>query len=75
MKKLSVWTKTALALAVLVPIALAGLWLAWMKYAPRRVPAGQPALATLDAASLGRLRDAFNEHHDEVRILVMLSPT
>ena len=73
MRKLSGRTKAGVA--VLLTIVLAALWLSWVKYAPRRVPAGQPALATLDAASLQGFRDAFNEHRDEVRLLVMLSPT
>ena len=74
MKKQSRWRKAALALFA-VPIVLAALWLAWMKYGPRRVPAGQPDVATLDASSLQSFRDTFSEHRDEDRILVMLSPT
>ena len=39
------------------------------------MPAGQPPLATLDAASLETLRSEFNAHADKVRIVVLLSPT
>jgi len=63
-------------LAVLAIALVSGaLWISWLKTAPRRVPAGQPALGRLDAASLGTLRDAFNADADAVRILVLLSPT
>jgi len=51
------------------------LWIGWLMTSPRRVPAGQPALARLDAESLPALRDAFNAHTDAVRLLVLLSPT
>lgn len=48
---------------------------AWMKLAPRRVPAGQPPLSTLDSGSVPAFRDAFNASEGEVRVLAMLSPT
>jgi hypothetical protein len=48
---------------------------AWMRFAPRRVPAGQPPLAILEAGSLAAFRDAFNAQSEQVRVLVMLSPT
>lgn len=51
------------------------LALAWVKYAPRETPKGQPPLAVLDASSLQDFRDTFNAGSDGVRILVMLSPT
>ena len=51
------------------------LALAWVKYAPRETPTGQPPLAALDASSLQAFRDSFNASSDRVRILVMLSPT
>ena len=55
-------------------LILAGLGVfAWLRFAPRSVPPGQPALATLsDPASF---RAAFNAAGDETRVLVLLSPT
>ena len=46
----------------------------WLLSQPR-VPAGQPALVTLDAAALPALRDAFNRDVDRVRIVILQSPT
>ena len=66
--------KVALAIAATVfavGIALFG----WLRLAPRHVPAGQPPLTTIEAASLPAIRDAFNAHQGTVRILAMLSPT
>jgi hypothetical protein len=47
----------------------------WLRYAPRQVPDGQPALAHLDEASLPRFRETFNAGVNGVRIVVLLSPT
>ncbi len=63
-----------LAVAGIVVVSGA-LWVGWLMTAPRRVPAGQPPLARLDADSLPALHEAFNEHLDAVRLLVLLSPT
>ena len=69
-------TKVKAAVAVTLVAVLAGVGvLAWMKLAPRRVPAGQPPLATLDSGSLPAFRETFNASEGEVRILVLLSPT
>jgi hypothetical protein len=57
--------------AVVVSVAA----FAWLKLAPRRVPPGQPPLATLGSGSLPMFRDAFNAADGEVRVLAMLSPT
>jgi hypothetical protein len=38
-------------------------------------PAGQPPLADLTDASLNSLRDDFNRSPDQVRIILLLSPT
>ena len=48
---------------------------AWVRLAPRHVPAGQPPLSTLHATSLPAFRDAFNAAAGEVRVLALLSPT
>jgi len=61
-----------LAAVILVSVAA----FAWVRFAPRRVPAGQSPLAVLDeAGSLAAFRDAFNAGSEQVRVLVMLSPT
>ena len=48
---------------------------AWLRFAPRRVPTGQPPLATLTQESLPDFRAAFNGSIGDVRIIAMLSPT
>ena len=48
---------------------------AWLRLAPRDVPAGQPELVTLDADSLAPVREAFDAHPNEIRVLALLSPT
>ncbi len=40
-----------------------------------RVPAGQPPLANLTGASLDSLRSDFNRTPDQVRVILLLSPT
>ncbi|MGH9868040.1 MAG: hypothetical protein ACREAA_07755 [Candidatus Polarisedimenticolia bacterium] len=66
--------KSLLVLFAAALILLAAT-LAWMRFAPRRVPEGQPPLATLEAGSLPAFRDAFNARSEQVRVLAMLSPT
>jgi hypothetical protein len=61
-----------LAAAVLVAGAVA---FGWLRFAPRHVPAGQPALVTLAPGATQALHQAFNAGEDEVRVLVLLSPT
>ena len=58
---------------ILLVVCLAAF--AWMKLAPRRVPDGQPPLATLGPDSLEGFRAAFNANDGEVRVLALLSPT
>jgi hypothetical protein len=60
---------------LLVLLIILGSAAAWWRYSPRTVPAGQPPLVTLDTASLSTLRDDFNRAGDDVRIIVLLSPT
>jgi hypothetical protein len=63
-------------LAALGVLLLGGVAaLAYHRFGPRRVPAGQPPLARLTAAGTGPLRAAFNDAADRTRVLVMLSPT
>ena len=62
-------------IAFLSIAAIVGAGLVWFKHAPRRTPAGQPALARVDLATLPAFREAFNEHAAETRLIVLLSPT
>jgi hypothetical protein len=62
--------RRAIAAAILVTVALG----AWYLGRPH-VPAGQPPLVTLDTASVGALREAFNRDTDYVRIIILQSPT
>lgn len=55
--------------------AVAGAGLVWFERAPRRTPAGQPALSRLDAATLANFGESFNARADEARFIVLLSPT
>lgn len=41
----------------------------------QRAPAGQPPLAMLDAGSMSALRADFNAAADQIRVIVLLSPT
>ena len=47
----------------------------WHYYGGSRVPAGQPALISLNAQNLDGLRAAFNAASDDVRVVLLLSPT
>ena len=66
--------KTLAALAITAGIVIT-IFFAWMKLAPRHVPAGQSSLTTLGPESLFAFRDAFNASHGKVRIVALLSPT
>ena len=48
---------------------------AWYRFAPGEVPAGQPALVTIDGEALEGLRADFNRSANETRLIVLLSPT
>lgn len=65
------------SILVLLAVAagLCATALAWMMFAPRRVPEGQPSLTVLDGGSLPAFREAFNARGGEVRVLALLSPT
>lgn len=47
----------------------------WYRFGPGEVPSGQPALVTLDTASLQQLREDFNQDARGARVIVLLSPT
>ena len=52
-------------------LAAAGLYL----YSGGQTPAGQPPLKNLRAQSLGEIKNEFNAAKDDVRVLLLLSPT
>jgi len=58
---------------VLAAIVLSGF--AYLRYAPRSTPAGQPPLVWLSDDGLGVLRDHFNAASGGTRVLLILSPT
>jgi hypothetical protein len=66
--------RVVLACALIGLFAIAAAY-GWLRFAPRRAPAGQPALVTLAADSIDPVRDAFDAHPDQVRVLALLSPT
>ena len=59
---------------VVLLVAIAAAFV-WYLRGERRVPAGQPPLAVLSTTSFETLRADFNAHADQVRIVVLLSPT
>ena len=63
-------TRIVLAVVVLLVVAVV-----YRYFGTSQAPAGQPPLATLDAASLESLRADFNRSVAETRIIVLLSPT
>jgi hypothetical protein len=66
--------KLLIALIVVIAAIGAGTF-AWVRFATHYTPAGQPPLATLDAGSLGTLKEEFNRAVGETRMIVLLSPT
>ncbi len=71
---MSPFVLTALALVGTAVTAALGL-AAWVSFAPRRTPEGQPPLARLDASSLVSFRADFNSHAGGTRVVALLSPT
>jgi len=61
-------------IALVVVLVLAAGY-GWWRFGTRYVPAGQPPLATVDAASLAALKEDFNRAAGETRIILLLSPT
>jgi len=56
-------------------ILAAGLALAYVKYAPRRTPVGQPPLAAIRNGDLTPFTRAFDAGAGSTRVVLMLSPT
>jgi hypothetical protein len=57
--------------AVALVVAAAG----YRYFGTSQVPPGQPALVTLDSASMESLRADFNRSAADTRVIVLLSPT
>ena len=66
MSRKSIWG----ALAVLVLTGAAVYY-----YGGSQAPAGQPPLASLTPRNVVAVKDAFNGAKDDVRLLMLLSPT
>ena len=60
-------------LLVILVVALAGA--AAYFYGGGQTPPGQPSLEALTAENVTEVRDAFNSAKDNVRVLLLLSPT
>jgi hypothetical protein len=56
-------------------LILLGASILWYRFGPGEVPAGQPALVTLDTTSLQQFREDFNQDARGARVIVLLSPT
>jgi hypothetical protein len=54
-------------------IALAGVLFYF--YGGHQAPTGQPPLRNLTTQNVGEVKDAFNAARDDVRVLLLLSPT
>ena len=61
----------ALAVIIALALALAG----WYSWGPRHSPAGQPPLTALTSANFEVIRQAFNGASDQVRLVLLFSPT
>ena len=66
--------KRTLPFILVAVVAVASLWL-YQNYAPRHTSPGQPQLLSLNADNFDEFVRSFNAASDQVRVLVMLSPT
>ena len=57
-----------------IPVALLGAAVLYV-YGGGQTPAGQPPLKNLSAQSVGEIKNEFNAAKDDVRVLLLLSPT
>ncbi|MCU1258457.1 MAG: hypothetical protein JWO80_1342 [Bryobacterales bacterium] len=62
-------------LLLIIVLLLAPLGAGLYFYGGTRTPAGQPPLAYLTPQNFAGLKTAFNDAKDDVRLLVLLSPT
>lgn len=65
--------KRTYAVAAIITLALIAALVYF--YGGSQVPPGQPPLQRLTADNLPQIKNAFNEAKDNVRVLVLLSPT
>ena len=56
-------------------VALAFGWVLFYLYAGHQTPEGQPPLAELNPLNFASIENVFNAARDEVRVLLLLSPT
>lgn len=68
------WLKAA-AVAIVGAVLLAGGAFAYLRYAPRRTPEGQPPLAVLQEGDPRPFEAAFDAATDSTRVVALLSPT
>ena len=57
-----------------IPIALLAAVVIYL-YGGGQTPAGQPPLKNLSAQRVGEIKNEFNAAKDDVRVLLLLSPT
>jgi hypothetical protein len=57
-----------------IPVALLAAAVLYL-YGAGQTPAGQPPMKNLSAQSIGEIKSEFNAVKDDVRVLLLLSPT
>ena len=57
-----------------IPVALLAAAVLYL-YSRGQTPAGQPPMKNLSAQSIGEIKNEFNAAKDDVRVLLLLSPT
>ena len=57
-----------------IPVALLAAAVFYL-YGAGQAPAGQPPMKNLSAQSIGEIKNEFNAAKDDVRVLLLLSPT
>ena len=57
-----------------IPVALLAAAVLYL-YGAGQTPAGQPPMKNLSAQSIGEIKNEFNAARDDVRVLLLLSPT
>jgi hypothetical protein len=70
------WISTAfVAFSIVFPQAMANTAADLLSRSGTPAPAGQPSLISLNPENVSGLRDAFNRAKDDIRVLILLSPT
>lgn len=65
--------KSRYLISALLTVLLAGALVYF--YGGSQPPAGQPALQSLTAQNVSEIKNEFNAAKDDVRVLLLLSPT